>query len=106
MTTPEVDSIIEAAGNAAGEMWRAEALRVVEDLALTSSTFTADDVWEAGLEKPREGRALGAVMRQARSAGFLEPTDTYVPSRIRSNHSKPQRVWRSLVCVAAVEVAA
>lgn len=100
--TPEVEQIIEATTAAAGEEWREAAERMVEHLALTQAEFNADDLWEAGLERPRESRALGGVMRAARKAGIIEPTGRYVPSRIKGCHSGPKAVWRSLVFVEAV----
>jgi hypothetical protein len=102
VTTTDLSEIIERTTIAAGEEWRAKATEIVEELALTRPTFTADDVWLAGLEKPAEGRALGGVMRAARAAGLIASTGRYVPSIIPTNHSKPQAVWSSLVAVQEV----
>jgi hypothetical protein len=88
---------IAKAAAGASEAWKAEALDKIYDVAYEQATLTPDDIWDAGLEKPREPRALGAVVRRAASLGFIEPTDKFVASRMKSQHRNPLRVWRSLV---------
>lgn len=99
MTAPVTDltTLIDKTAAAAGADWCERADSVIRELASTRETFTADDVWLAGLEKPREGRALGGVMQSARRAGLIESTGRYQPSVIPSYHAKPQVVWRSKV---------
>lgn len=77
--------------------WPFAALQAVRWVARTHETFTPDDVWETGLEKPPEPRALGAVMLRAVKAGYCERTETYQPSRNPLQHHTPIRIYRSLL---------
>jgi hypothetical protein len=77
--------------------WKLRARRTVETLCRSRETFTADDVWGAGLEKPHEPRALGPVMLRARKDGWCEPTGRTVKSRIPEHHQYPMTEYRSLL---------
>lgn len=77
--------------------WKDVALRAVRATALVMELFTVDDVWRIGqLDPTRENRAMGAVMRNAAAAGWIENTHTTRPSSLRS-HLAPRTVWRSLI---------
>ena len=80
--------------------WKAEALRMILVVGRQKRTFIADDVWDAGLERPDEGRALGAILQRAHRLGYIEPTGEYRPSNQRQCHSNRRSVWRSLVYLA------
>lgn len=94
------DEAIKAVAANAG----ADLLHNALDRVRTRQTvFTGDDVWaELGDEADTitEPRLLGAVLRQARSAGRIEPTAEYVPSTRPSRHAAPIRVWRTLAAKA------
>lgn len=77
--------------------WKERALEAVVEVAGKMETFTADDVWEGGLDHPREGRALGGVMVRAKREGICAPTNQYTFSRDPKHHHAPNRVWRSLL---------
>lgn len=71
---------------------------VVETAAELPDGFIVDDVWQhlpAGVEDPREPRAMGPVMRRAQSAGIIVPTNEYRPSARVTAHRNPRRVWRA-----------
>lgn len=76
--------------------WKTRAQTVAQHVARTQATFTADDLW-AHIEKPREPRALGPVMKRLVKEGFAEPTGRHIPSRIPEHHRCPLREYRSLV---------
>ena len=57
--------------------------------------FFVDDLWRSGLERPRESRALGAVVQRAARERLMEKTGEYRQSR--SSNLSPKPVWRSLI---------
>lgn len=79
--------------------WIETVLPLVADCARDYKSFTSDEVFKrivaAKIEMPDEPRAMGAVMRLARSAGWIEPADMFVVSDRVSNHRRPMRVWKS-----------
>lgn len=81
--------------------WVESALLAVETLSNTQNTFTTDDVWRVllarNIELPHEPRAMGAVMNLAVKRSWCAPTDRYVQSIRVACHSRPLRVWRSLL---------
>jgi hypothetical protein len=78
---------------AADPAWLDTARKAVVELAARVDTFTTDDVWEAGLAKPREPRALGPVIRRLINEGAITGTGAYVPSSYR--HGAPIPVYRA-----------
>lgn len=95
----EPDHSINKAYLHADSEWKDVAFRAVEWLAKTHSRFTTDDIHKA-MEKyypnvtTHEPRALGAIMRQARAAGIIVPTNEHIPSQREAAHKRPIRVWR------------
>lgn len=90
------DEAIEAVDRAADPEWKAEALAAVREMALRRDEFTSDDVWDAGLAKTREDRALGPIFLAAARAGWISRTDRVRPSH-RSSHGSGKVIWRSLL---------
>lgn len=88
---------IARVGEAADEAWMAQARRTLSEIAARLPLFTTDDLWAAGLPSPREPRALGAVMREVARAGICAATDQYRRSTRPECHTRPVRVWRSLI---------
>lgn len=82
--------------------WLEAARRAVERICRERATWIVDDVWATGLARPREARALGAVVRQAARDGLCEPTDEYRPSAAPRSHCNPRVVWRSLIYCPAL----
>jgi hypothetical protein len=95
--TSRRDEALARVEGGVSEEWKAQALDAVRRLCSTRPSFTADDVWEQGLVKPREARALGPVLRRAQALDVCEPTDEFVLSRQPQCHAMPRRVWRSLL---------
>lgn len=99
---------IAAADAGANPAWKAAALEIVEDAALTNKTFTTDVVWEElsrrGFETP-EHRAMGPVMVKAVKMGLCEietcgecGTQKVIVGSIRpESHGKPTSVYKSLL---------
>lgn len=91
------DAAIARVDVSADDAWKAAARRTIEALALSRREFTSDAVWELGLPKPREARALGPIMRWAESERLIEATDRVQETAQVNCHARPIRVWRSLV---------
>jgi len=94
------EAIARVEANAADE-WKAAALGAARCAAERLDLFTTDDVWklliDRGVAGPHEPRAMGPIMRQAVSLGFCEGTDGFKRSERVSCHTRPLRVWKSLI---------
>lgn len=90
------DKALTAVEAGADSSWKAAAWKAMVGYLCSHAEFFVDDFWaESGLERPREARALGAVVQKAAREGLMERTGRSRPS-VRSNMSdKP--VWRSLI---------
>jgi hypothetical protein len=77
----------------ADDEWKRYALGFVAELSADLDEFTTDDLWDAGLIKPREPRALGPVMRRAAKRGLIATTGEFRKSRYRN--CAPLPVWAS-----------
>ncbi len=88
------NAAIDAVERAADGEWLAKAAQVILAVAKSRATFTTDHLWAAGLESPREPRALGAAVRASSRVGLIEPTGEYVQSGRKDCHRRPVRVWR------------
>jgi len=81
--------------------WIAEAVAAVRRVAQTHTEFTADDVWDdlesTADDRPRDGRALGPVMRKAAAAKLCRKTNRVQPCRRKTRHYTEIAVWMSLV---------
>ena len=86
-------------------MARGPAYEAVERVAQTHDEFISDDVWielaaQGYPEKPREPRALGAIMGKAARAGLMADSGRTRKTANKTSHANPVRVWRSRVYVA------
>jgi hypothetical protein len=79
--------------------WKDEALEAVYRTAVRLPEFISDDVWDSGLPRTREDRALGPVFMRAARLGWMRKTDRVRPS-VRS-HLSGKPVWRSLIYAEA-----
>ena len=84
--------------NADGD-WMAAAQDAIGALVSARQEFTTDDVWAVlsgwGVPEPREGRAMGAVMRRAARSGLVVKTDRVRNSVRAECHARPVAVWRT-----------
>ena len=66
---------------------------------ITSTIWTEDDLWAAGLPRPTSKRALGSVLQQASKAGWMtkKTADTGETLALPSAASNGQlkAVWKS-----------
>lgn len=77
------------------EKWYRDALAFIRKYCRTHEEMFCDDLWTAGLEVPREARALGPVIMQAVRDGIIERAGRYRAST--GSNMTPKPVWRSLV---------
>lgn len=66
--------------------WNREADATIRAVAARGEPFTADDLWEAGLEKPPTPAALGPVFLRAAKAGLIRKTGRLIPTRDPVRH--------------------
>lgn len=100
MTGTQGDLLAEAAIQTVEEhadrVWLSAAKQIVWDLIRDGRPFSTDDVW-ARLDTldvtTHEPRALGAVLRAARKAGYIAPSGDYVKTCRPEAHSRPIPVW-------------
>jgi hypothetical protein len=95
------DEAIKRVAQGADAHWRRSAMIAVHEVALVEQEFTTDDV-EVKLRdltsvRPRDLRALGAIMLAAVTVGLIERTDRTKKSALAKNHRRPKQVWQSLV---------
>lgn len=91
------DAAIMQADRHADPAWKAAALDAVKAVAAARPTFVSDDVWATGLPKPREPRALGAIIQRAHLLGYCVPTGQFRGSLQEGRHRGPVRVWQSRI---------
>jgi uracil-DNA glycosylase len=89
------DSALDAVEANADPQWMAVAFDTLVQWLRTHPTFFCDEIWDAGLDEPRESRALGAVMQRAARAGHMCKSGEFRKS-VRSNMSE-KPVWTSLI---------
>lgn len=77
--------------------WKEKAYDIIVRVAERLPEFTPDDIWEAGLPMPMDGRALGPVMKRIASRKIASKTDRVVPTRQVKSHGTDVAVWKSLI---------
>jgi hypothetical protein len=84
------------AAEAADEGFMRAAKHAVWTLVLRGEAFSTDEVWaildQTGAATP-ERRALGAVLKAAKDAGFIASSGSYRKSSRPECHSRPVLVW-------------
>ncbi|MEU9975059.1 hypothetical protein [Streptomyces sp. NPDC051014] len=88
------DAAIAQVDANADDAWKRYALGFIAEVSADLDEFTTDDLWDAGLIKPREPRALGPVMRRAAKRGLIATTGEFRASRYRN--CAPLPVWASV----------
>lgn len=89
------ESAIDQVEANADEQWKAEAKAAVVLVCRTQRYFTTDALW-AFLAKPREPRAMGAIMRWAKSEKLIAAAGTDRTASV-SRHRGLVTAWQSLV---------
>jgi hypothetical protein len=79
------------------EAWKVRARAALLRLCETRRIWTSDDVWELGLEKPREPRALGGLVRDLVKTGIVVWSGGFDRSRQKGCHMSYTKVWRSTI---------
>jgi hypothetical protein len=92
--TAQRDAAIAQVDANADDEWKRYALGFIAEMSADMDEFTTDDLWDAGLIKPREPRALGPVMRRAAKRGLIATTGEFRKSRYRN--CAPLPVWASV----------
>lgn len=89
------DTAVRHVGNAAAVDWLTTARQWITDLP-PGYRFTTDELWHylGGTDlTTHEPRALGAVIRGAKTAGEIRGTGRYVTSIRPECHARPIPVW-------------
>ena len=92
------DEAIQRGLEHADTEWKDMALRCLKAVCLEKERFTMNDVrWliDASLIKTHDKRAIGGVMRKAKTMGWINSTGEFIRSKI--GHGIPMTVWRSLL---------
>ena len=89
------DEAIRRVSDHAGTQWLEAAKSALVSVAKSRPEFIADQIWEAGLSKPSEARALGAVVRWALTEGIISDSGRYSKSAQPGLHCSPRKVWTS-----------
>lgn len=87
-------ALVSAERNAPPE-WKDVAFEFVTEYLRTHETMFVEDLWEAGLEKPHEMRAVGAVIMRVARLGMIVKSERRRPRVL--GHATEGIVWRSLV---------
>lgn len=74
--------------------WFAIAVKTILAVAATHEDFTTDEIWKAGLSKPREPRALGSAMVMLAREGLIRRTGLWRPTKQVLRHHAPVAVWK------------
>ena len=81
----------------AGEEWNDRAWSVGMTVLRSLELFTVNDFWTAGLPKPVEPRAIGAVLMSMARKGLCVATGRMHHSNQPGQHRRPVAEWRSLI---------
>lgn len=86
---------MERAEIGAGLEWADRAAALVLKVASSKASFTSDDLWAAGLEKPKNPRALGPVLVRLAKFGKIRKTGAFVGTSQKSRHNAPVAIWEA-----------
>lgn len=81
------------------EEWNELAYKTLIQVAETYPEFKPDQIWEAGLPKPSEAHALGAIMTRGRREGIIEKTGRVGPTNQPESHNTDVTIWKSLIYI-------
>ena len=89
------DDAMERVEAHAAEEWKNLEQDIIFSVCQKQGAFTSEDLWRAGLPKPREPRALGPMLTAAAKKGWCESSGNYVRGSSVTRHGAPIVVWRS-----------
>jgi len=79
------------------EEWAKKAYETVCQVAKEKPKFIPDDIWNAGLSKPEEARALGPVMARCKNDGIIRKTGKVQATGQSKSHGTDVTEWESLI---------
>lgn len=99
--TPK-DLAIEASYNAAPDVWKEKAMKLLIEFATYGKEFITEDfrLWlknEKGLIEPEETRCFGGLMRRAKKSGIIEATGKFKNMKSEKSHDCPKMVWVGMI---------
>ena len=101
------DAAIDRLSERTSFAFKVGTLASIEAIALLRDEFTTDAVWalnaKSGVPEPHDNRAMAVPIKRAAEAGWITPTDRFVPSNRPEHHRGPIRVWRS--CIKGAQAA-
>lgn len=90
------DNALARVDAAAPSEWKERAYEVAYQVALRQDIFSSEDLWNAGLEKPPEPRAMGPLMLKVVASGLAVFYDMKGCS-MKSRHATKVARYRSLL---------
>ena len=94
------DEGMERAELHAKEEWKVRAMDTIFLVCRKQGAFTSEDLWRAGLPKPREPRALGPMLTAAAKKGWCKSSGNFVRGTSVTRHGAPIAVWFSKIQTA------
>lgn len=98
LQAPTTEQSIQQAKENANRLWLEAARRIVYDLCASRKEFTADTFWdEMGktMHKTHDGRAFGAVMREAARNGWCQKSGRWTKTKRENCHGSDIPIWES-----------
>lgn len=92
----ETDQAISRGHKNADTTWKSMALECVKAICMKHEYFTMNEVrWliKSSPIKTHDNRAVGGVMKTAKSLGWIEPSGQTIVSKV--GHKSPLQVWKS-----------
>ena len=88
----------ERSYGAADDIWKNIAWELAVRTSYELEEWTTDELWNRGLPRVKEPRALGGVLKRLRKAGIIEKTNRVKTSdRHEKNHGRTITIWRSVI---------
>lgn len=98
LQTPSLEESLEQVKANANRLWMEAAKRIVYDLCGSRKEFTTDEIWQEldkTMHKTHEGRALGAIMREAARNGWCRKSGRWTKTKRENCHGSDIPIWES-----------
>ena len=93
-----IEEYRERSYGAADDEWKQTAWELAIKTSYELEEWTTDELWNRGLPRVEEPRALGGVLKRLSNAGIIEKTDRVKTSnRHEQNHGRTITIWRSVL---------